>query len=188
MKILVILILFAASAFAQDQGAITAAESACGPTDANFHIKTDTRSRPVLQPEAGKALVFVIEDQKFQGIKAVTIRIGLDGAWLGATRGNSYMSFMVEPGEHHLCADWVSQFLEGGRLVSLAALTAESGRVYYFRVRNTDGPASFVGGSGLEGEHEASLDLELVNSDEGKLLVVSSSLSKSQAQNQRSAK
>jgi len=188
MRSAIALILFAVSAFAQDQSSIAAAESACGSKDVEFHIKTDNSHHPVFQPEAGRALVYVVEEQKFKGIKDVTARVGLDGTWAGANHGNSYLFFSVEPGEHHLCADWMSSFLPDGRLVTLANFTAESGKIYYFRVRTCGGPASYLDRGSFEGDYEAVLDLEQVNSDEGKLLVVSSPWSNSQAKNQRAVK
>lgn len=158
-------ILFTASAFAQDLS-VAAAESACGPIGTPFAVKIDPSSHSLQQPDAGKALVYVVEEQKFKVARDVTARVGLDGSWMGANRGNSYLVFSVEPGEHHLCTDWTSDWLPNQRLVSLAPLTAEAGNTYYFRVRT----------SGARYEVPA-IDLESVNSDEGKLLVASSSLS-----------
>jgi hypothetical protein len=148
-----------------------------GPPNAEFQIKMDNTQSPGFQPESGKALVYVAEDQKFQAAKEVTARIGVDGAWVGATRGNSYLFFSAEPGEHHLCADWRSSFLARGRLVSLFGFTAEAGKVYYFRVRTTGGPSSMLDRSALD--ESALFDLELINVDEGKLLVSTSPYSTS---------
>jgi hypothetical protein len=169
MKNALLVILFAACAFAQDLS-VTAAESACGPRNIHFDITTNRRNdqHSLLQPEPGKALVYVVEDQKFLVIKDATTRVGVDGAWVGANRGNSYLSFSAEPGEHHLCTDWISGFLPNGRLVSLTSFIAEPGKVYYFRARTSASPTSGKAGDG------ASVDLDLVNSDEGKLLVASS--------------
>ena len=119
-------------------------------------------------------MVYVVEDQKFKVVNDVTTRIGVDGTWVGANRGNSYFSFSVEPGKHHLCTDWISGFLPNGRLVSLTSFTAESGAVYYLRARTSASPTSGKAGDG------ASIDLDLVNEDEGRLLVASSGLSLSQ--------
>jgi len=166
--------LFVTSAFAQV--AVYAAESgACGPVQTKFVVKTDPNPHALQQPEPGKALVYVIEDQKFKNFRDVTARVGLDGAWVGANLGASYLFFSVNPGVHHLCTDWISGSLPDGRLVSLAPLNAEEGQTYYFRVRTS-------GGKGSTHDYEssaagASIDLDLINSDEGKLLVESSALS-----------
>jgi hypothetical protein len=163
------------SAFAQNPSVMPQLHPACGAMNAQFQVKMDDAQLPDPQVEAGKALIYVVEDQKYKAVRDVTIRIGLDGEWVGATRGNSYLFFPVEPGEHHLCADWTSDFLPSDRLVSLFGLTVESGKTYYFRARTTGGPGSLTERNG-QGD-TASLDLDLVNSDEGKYLVTFSPLS-----------
>ena len=92
-------------AFAQDQSAIEAAEAACGQNKVEFRVTTDS-SHPVPQPDAGKAMVYVVEVQNLDAWRAQTTRVGMDGAWLGANRGNTYLFFSVDPGEHHFCVDW----------------------------------------------------------------------------------
>ena len=174
MKTALIVILLAASAFAQELS-VAAAESACGPADTRFAIKIKPGIRTLQQPDSGKALVYVVEDQKFRAINDVTARVGLDGVWVGANRGDSYFFFSVEPGEHHLCTDWISEFLPDGRLVSLAPLTAEAGKTYFFRVRTTGGMGSIT--DNRWSTDGASIDLDPVNSDQGKLLIASSALS-----------
>jgi hypothetical protein len=177
MKTAFVVIFLASFVFAQNPDRVPHAQPACGPLNAEFQIKMDNSQSPDFQPENGKALVYVAEDQKFQAAKDVTARIGLDGAWVAATRGNSYVFFSVDPGEHHLCADWRSTLLSAGRLVSLFGFKAEAGKVYYFRVRTTGGPASMLDRSSLD--ESATLDLDLINSDEGKLLVSTSPYSAS---------
>jgi len=177
MKFAFIFVIISASLSAQDSAPTPL--SACGPMDVKFQIKMDNSQSPNMKAGAGKALVYVIEDQQFKGVKEVTVRVGLDGSWAGATRGNSYLSFPVEPGEHHLCADIMPGVLSLGRPVSLFGLTAEAGGVYYFRARTTGGPSSAMYRNGLD--DTISIDLDLVNSDEGKLLLIYSSLSVSSA-------
>ncbi|MGP0018635.1 MAG: hypothetical protein ACLPHP_08720 [Candidatus Sulfotelmatobacter sp.] len=185
MKLAFVVILIAASVSAQDS-APTSPLSVCGPMSVKFQIKMDDTQSPNLAPEPGKALVYVIEDQQFKAAKDVIVRVGLDGAWVGATRGDSYLSFPVEPGEHHLCANIVSGLLSTGRRVSLFGLTTEAGGVYYFRARTTGGPSSVMNGNGLD--DTISIDLDLVNPDEGKFLVAFSSRSVSNATSAKSEK
>ena len=149
--VIVISLILAASAFAQE----SPADAACGPVKAQFVFENDAVSPVPPQPDPSKALVYVIEEQKFRLYGDVTARVGLDGAWVGANRGNSYLFFSVEPGDHHLCTDWTSRLLHNGRLVSLAPLSAEAGKTYYFRART----------SGARYEVPA-IDLDPVNSDE----------------------
>lgn len=172
MKTVPVIFLFAISAFAQDLS-VVAAESACGPSNIPFGVTTKANNgqQPLQRPDPGKALVYVVEDQKFKVMNDVTTRVGVDGTWVGANRGNSYFSFSLQPGKHHLCTDWLSSFVPNGRLVSLTSFNAESGAVYYLRDRISASPSSRGAGAG------ASIDLDLVNEDEGKLLVTSSVLS-----------
>lgn len=81
----------------------------CGPTNMQFNVKTDSTHHAVNQPEPGHALVYVIVQGKPEGGEArVTTRVGLDGNWVGASHGASYLSFPVIPGDHHVCTDWQS--------------------------------------------------------------------------------
>src|SRR5208282_4913089 len=97
--------LFATFAFAQDRSPLAAAEAACGPKDVQFAAQA-AASQPFTQPDTGKSLVYVVEvfDKVVGEISRPTLRVGVDGKWVGADKGNSYISFSVEPGEHHLCA------------------------------------------------------------------------------------
>jgi hypothetical protein len=157
-----------------DQPAVAAAEAACGQNDVEFRVTTSSHPDPQL--DAGKAIVYVVEVQDLQAWRAQTTRMGMDGAWLGANRGNTYLVFSVDPGEHHFCADWTSSG-SGTRLVSLASLTAEPGKVYYLRARTDGGRYTYP-----------SIDLDLVNSDEGRLLVALSASSQSEVKKRGGSK
>ena len=170
MKAAFVLILFAASAFsqaiAQDQAAITAAEVGCGPKNVKFDANQDTTQHPTPQPETGKALVYVVQNLgELQCTGCALTKVGLDGMWLGATQGSSYVYFPVEPGERHICVNWQSRLGWRSRSLALANFTAEAGHVYYFRIRLSI--SRFI----------YSFDLDPVNSDEGRLLVASSAFS-----------
>ncbi len=173
MKTLFLFFIFAIltlPAFAQDQAA-TRAEAGCGPDKVQFDVKTDKKQHSEMTPESGKALVYVFEEEMQDAglaIGAVTTRIGLDGQWVGANHGKSHLSFSVDPGEHNLCASWQSILSMRSKLASAASLTAEAGKVYYFRTkvdeRNSD-------------QRRPALKMEPVDSAEGKLLLADSSLS-----------
>jgi len=141
------------------------AQGACGPADVHFDAHTSAGQPAVLEP--GKALVYVSEVfKKVPGeLGNPTIRIGLDGTWMGATRANSYISFAVEPGEHHLCTNWQSHLKRLSREASFTSFTAEAGHTYYFR--------SLVSYQSVGTATTMMLDLQPVNPDEGKYLVAS---------------
>jgi hypothetical protein len=153
------------SAFAQTE---LAGAPGCGAESTQFEVKTDKAQEPA-QADAGKALVYLIEDDSdFGSFPKPTTRMGLDGGWVGATHGNSYFYFSVDPGVHHLCANWQSTVLLGkGRKTAAFHFTAEAGGVYYFEVKNT---YWLDHGNG-------SMSLEPVDSDQGQLLANTLSLS-----------
>ena len=134
MRRALILLVFTATLVAQDKPAVVAA--ACGSKDIQFDVKKDGAQHSLAQPEAGKARVYFVQDfgqtQCF-GHCGITVRMGLNGSWVGANEDNSYFSILVDPGEHHLCATPQSWNLK--RLVGLAHFTAEPGKTYYFRTR-----------------------------------------------------
>lgn len=155
------LFVFAAPVFAQQPPA--SGGSACGPMNIQFDAKADKSWHDVLpHPEAGKALVHVIEifQKPPNEFGDPTIRVGLDGAWVGASRSNTYLSFSVDPGEHHLCTSWQSRFKTLSQNVALAPINAEAGKVYYFRARI------------LQLENKLfTLELEAINPDQGQYFV-----------------
>lgn len=105
----------------------------------------------------GQARVYVIgmfRKPAFEFMLNPTILIGMDGQWIGATRNRSYLAISVNPGDHHLCAQWNSTLQK--RLPALSNLKAEAGKTYYFRAR-----IMYPGG----------LDFHQLDPDEGNLLI-----------------
>jgi hypothetical protein len=174
---LVVLLFGVVSAFAQEPSAITAAEAACGPKEVEFDAQPASAqiltTQPLTQPEAGKSLVYVVEvfERAVNQFSRPTLRVGLDGKWVGAAKGDSYLTFSVDPGEHHLCTRWQSRWKRFSDKAAFAGFTADSGKIYYFRARI------------IEGQNNFALDFEPVNGDEGKYLVASSAVSVSKPKN-----
>ncbi len=131
--------------------AIQKAEAACGDPSVKFHVLWGQYPFVLPPIAAGMARVYVI--QPGVPFSNPIGRIGLDGKWIGATRGGSYIVLSVAVGQHHLCS-----LLQSGRAVipSLAKLTAVAGGTYYFL------SPMFVGLSGF---------LQPVDPDEAKLLI-----------------
>jgi hypothetical protein len=164
-----LLILLASPVFAQETSDSNNPLWACGPAATKFDVTVTPAADvvPVQVPSAGKALVYVIEDlgqADYPSISSPTFRIGLDGAWIGGLKGRSFFSFSVSPGEHHLCSNWQLRRDEYSAFNALANFTAESGEVYYFRLRF---PSSY---------RVPQLDFERTNRDEARYLVSFSSL------------
>jgi hypothetical protein len=142
-----IALLFASPAFAQDSTVNPLAAAGCGANEIHFDVKTDKKQHPTAQPDAGKALVYVIgaawSDYVAVHVGTPPTRFGIDGTWVGANGYRSYFFFPVEPGDHRLCTGVQSKF---ERVVksSLAAtsFTAEAGKTYYFRTKTPEQPIS----------------------------------------------
>jgi hypothetical protein len=158
MKAIFVVILLGCAAFAQNDAAIANAKAACGPDKIHFDVEASDFSDSIAQPASGKALVYVISNRN-----GITARIGLNGTWVGAINENSHIAFFVDPGEQHLCASWQSR----NKNVALSSLTVEAGKVYYLRMRFS------------YDQNTPILDIETINSDEGKYLVLTTAISRS---------
>jgi hypothetical protein len=174
LKLLVVsMSLSSLAAFAQSPPSNNPAGPGCGDPSAKFEVKTGD-SQLTAQPEAGKALIYVIEnDSNFSSFPKPTIRAGLDGKWVGATHSNSYLYFSVDPGEHHHCSSWQMGVILGkGKQTAAAHFTAQVGGVYYFEVKNVF----------FRSETSAMTDTTLtaLDSDEGQVLARQSHFSTSQ--------
>jgi hypothetical protein len=131
------------------QGATTAgfAAAGCGPNEVHFDVQTDKKNHPTAQPEAGKALVYVIGDSWADHV-AVHIgdpprRFGVDGTWVGANGYRSYFFFPVDPGDHRLCTNMQSKLQNVVKSSTAArSFTAEAGKSYYFRTKTPDRPVA----------------------------------------------
>ena len=162
MKTTLVIFLAALSVTAQAQTPEARVAPSCGPDQVKFKVKTQKIPPQMGQPEAGKARVYFFEDNAgFGSFPKLTTRAGVDGEWVGATRGNSYFYFSVDPGEHHLCASWQNWLGPGVDVThktAVAHFTAEGGAIYYFK-------AGAVQGRGTLGIH-----LEPLDSDEAHFL------------------
>jgi Protein of unknown function (DUF2846) len=165
MKSVIVIVLLAASSFAQSQSSTAA--PACGSTDVNFAVKNDSQHAPALH-EPGKALIYFVQKTGAGNCLGVCVtRIGLDGEWVGAMKHNSYFSLSVDPGEHHACVNIQSR-TSLGKIEAFAHFTAEAGKVYYI------GTQAFVR------DNRTRLEMKLIDSDQGKHLVASLPTSVSQ--------
>ncbi|HEY6302873.1 MAG TPA: hypothetical protein VIX14_07380 [Terriglobales bacterium] len=128
MRFALVTLLFVASAFAQIPPAPSGA--ACGPENVSFKVELDESQHTLAQPDPGKARVYFFHDAG-TGLTLgyPTVKLAMDGAWLGANHGNSYFSVSVEPGEHHVCVTLQSSLV--AQRVELAHFTAEAEKIDY---------------------------------------------------------
>ncbi len=156
MKVVSIFIalFLAVPAFAQSVPAVSTA--ACGPANASFKVKLEESQHT--PPEPGKAQVYFFQDAGTgQTVGYPTVKMAVDGAWVGANHGNSYFSVSVEPGEHHVCVTLQSSLV--AQRVELAHFTAEADKAYYYRTR-------LIMSRSVE-----LLELEPIDSDQAKYLM-----------------
>jgi len=171
MRSVLVVMLLVVCASTQESGPV---EASCGPKGTSFDIKLDKSQHPLATPEPGKARVYFVQDtggelECFTGASCLTTRIGIDGAWVGANHHNSYFSASVEPGEHHICANWQSHVSDLNRVVAFAHFSAEEGKIYFFRTRPF----------GTQGNFEVQLDIDPLDSDQAKHLITHYPLSES---------
>jgi hypothetical protein len=115
----------------------TVLPDACGDDSVKFDVKTaEGQPRPAPPPE-GKAQIVFFENAERYGfyLTEPSTRFGIDGAWVGANKGNSYFVSTVDPGLHHLCVNWQSGKDSESSKVSMASVTAEPNKTYYFQVK-----------------------------------------------------
>jgi hypothetical protein len=162
----ILLVVFAAAVLAQDPTATVSTRGGCGPSEAQFDVKTDKKQHPVAPADMSKALIYIFEDIE----RGPTMRVGLDGVWIGANKGKSYFYFSVDPGDHQVCTSWQSgTFKETSkRIGSAMTLKAEAGKVYYLRTQVYE-----------RSEQDRNVKLEPVETAEGQFLISASAFSSS---------
>jgi hypothetical protein len=141
LHVLCVLFLTVSFAVAQNATTVEQAESACGPSSKNFSVKTSQTQKTLSQAEPGKAMIYVIEDWDpvdTGRMNRPTVRVGMDGKWMGATQGDSYLFFRADPGLRHLCVNDQSAIRSYGGFIYLTAaygLNVKPDETYYFRAR-----------------------------------------------------
>lgn len=175
---------------AQMQQNIRKAEAACGDPAVNFNVKRVKGQSDVLAPPADFARVVVLEaglgyadgyfvpkgksrPKKYKKLPQAltpTVRMGMDGQWMGALRGNDFITFTVSPGEHHLCAQLQHLGNAGTStplpMAYLSDMKASAGQTYYFQITYM-----MIGGN----FSKSGLELHPLQNYQGRLLLSRSS-------------
>ena len=102
-------------------------KAGCGPDTVRFDVRMDKNQHTLAEPEHGKALIYVFEDDLTRS-SFPTTRVGLDGKWIGANLPGSYLFFSIEPGAHRICSNW-----QGEHVGAALDFTADAGKVYFLR-------------------------------------------------------
>jgi hypothetical protein len=95
----------------------------CGVMSEQLNTHKMPKTTSVAAAE-GKALLYVMVE--YGGI--YQNRIGMDGRWVGATKGRGHIAVELDPGEHRLCAKLRTMD------PAFTKLKAEAGHTYYLRV------------------------------------------------------
>jgi len=165
------ILLFACLVSAIPAGAVTLPDS-CGNEQARFDVKT-RKDAPALAPaEDGKARIVLMESENLRvtPFTQATVRFGMDGAWVGADYGTSYFVLTVDPGVHHVCANWQSSLGRFKKESDALSFTAEAGKTYYFSAAIT-----------AESENVVDFALAQLNDDQGKYRIKFARLSSSKS-------
>lgn len=115
----------------------------------------------MVQAPDGKALVYVIEQMPSMGLLSTKVAVGVDGGWVGIMKPQTYVSFTLDPGVHHICAQYQGEAAVGeeGQII-LHRLNVEAGKTYYLLYRGifdrSSGEVAF---------------LDMVDEDEGRYLL-----------------
>jgi len=157
---------------------------ACGDNKVQFEVKAvDDHAQP-LTPDAGKSLLVFVEENKVFGANA-TIRLGVDGAWVGATHGAQYFLVQLAPGEHHLCASMQNKIFGMGNqehYVGVETINAEAGKVYYYGAVVGSEVTGVSGNStSVNSTNTLTVQYSLLSEDEGKYRVKAGKLAQAKA-------
>lgn len=136
----------------------TTLPAACGPDSTQYKVST-VKTAPVLTPAPGQALLVYIQKEGGDFIGSPLSRLGVDGSWVGAVKGQSFLTVSIAPGSHSICASRQSSAREEKDNLSTATLNAKAGDVYYFEYtldrqeigyaqRSNGGAGGFSGSSG----------------------------------------
>jgi hypothetical protein len=136
---LTIVLFLALSSVAQTIPTVAPPSAGCGPAKVKFNVSFNPNEHALRQPAPGQGLVYVVEVfQRPPGeMGTPTIRVGVNGKWIGANHGTSYLSFPVEAGENHLCVNWQSRQRQLSDQHAVTNFVAEGGKTYFFKVEVT---------------------------------------------------
>ena len=106
--------------------------AACGNDTTQYKV-SHSKTSPSLTAPAGQALVVLIQKETGEEFPSdPIIRFAIDGTWVGAVKGNSYIAIPVSPGSHKLCISRQSSLDDEKDNIGAAPLNAKAGSVYYF--------------------------------------------------------
>ncbi len=119
--------------------------AACGADTTQYKVSHIRPDAPPTAP-AGQALVVLIQKPTGEEFSSEPIlRLAVDGTWVGAVKGRSYIAIPVSPGSHKLCVSRQSSFDDEKANLSTAPLNAQAGAVYYYEFTLNHESVGFAG-------------------------------------------
>ena len=176
MKTKFLLLLIALSVVSSRQAWARKLPDACGDDKVKFDVKLQKDPPASAAPATGKAQIFFVESSQqpmalgCMGRCGNFTKYGVDGAWVGATKDNSYFVLALDPGERHLCAIQ-------GKQIYAEALTVEADKSYYFQVNYNAEGTQYGDAKHPNYQLKTHVDFALLSEDKGKYLVKVSDLS-----------
>ncbi len=157
-SITVALLSFCASSLLCQSNGHPLPTAACGAGNIRFKTSAGPIGDTASPITAGKATLYVVLEGTSAGLSP-TARIGLDGTWVGALHGFSFIRLSVDPGSRHLCDSLEPSINTPDLQTALYNLEAEPGKSYYLRIRVIDA------------RNGSFHDFQPISSDEGRYLV-----------------
>jgi hypothetical protein len=149
---------------------------ACGNDKVSFDIRLQKNPPAPPAADPGKGQVFFIEKSRkppaiIGCLDCNTMtRFGVDGAWVGATKDNSYFTISLDPGVHHLCG-------VRGKEIDAEPLTIEAGKSYYYQVEYKAEGTQYGTPDHPNYQVKKNVAFSMLNEDDGKYRVKVSALS-----------
>jgi hypothetical protein len=132
MKQLVAMLSFCVCLAAGLTARCTTLPNACGDDTVKLDISLQNRVLPAAN--ADSATVVFVQRLSEACVGCSITRVGFDGAWIGADKGNSFFSATMAPGEHHVCAYWEAPLAKIENRIGLLDFEALAGQIYYFEI------------------------------------------------------
>jgi len=168
-KFIFLAFLFVVPAFGQNQTSDAFTSAGCGPKEVSFQVKVDKNHHATGQVAPQEALIYIFNeetrDSDITYIGAPTIRVGVDGTWVGANSSRSYFFFALPSGEHRLCVAMQGFAGDKYHASAASAIAVDLGKTYYFRTITE-----------RRQKREPGVKLESIDSAEGSLAIANCGL------------
>lgn len=142
----------------------------CGPDAAHYKVKTEKNTAEMGGAPADKARLVFVQTLDGDFPSGPTSRFGVDGAWVGAAKGRSFLTVEVAPGTHQICASRQSSAKLEHENAGTMSVQVEAGQtyVYQFTIKGVEvsGAEMHTSASGVPGTSMTAKDPQTADSVE----------------------